>query len=178
MRRRANPRKDVLGFEGVYEIDGRSDVFRGSGDAPMRQSPNTHGYLHIVLYKDGVRTTRAIHILVCEAFHGPRPAPVTIDGKLRKFEVNHKNGDKLDNRPQNLEWLNTVEHSKHTLSNGLHLRQNEPIERGPSRTKLTARRARIIRALYTNGMTKHQLADRFEVSTRTIQRIVHEHAWV
>lgn len=54
-----------------------------------------------------------VHKLVCLAFHGPAP----VDGK--RYLVNHKNGNKLDNTPENLEWVTDVENTTHAYENGL-----------------------------------------------------------
>lgn len=54
------------------------------------------------------------HILVCTAFHGPRPTP--------KHQVDHINRDKWDNRPENLRWVTC--HENH-MNGKLHLQKLE-----------------------------------------------------
>jgi hypothetical protein len=49
-----------------------------------------------------------IHRLICEAFNGPPPTPSHV--------VNHKNGIKDDNRPNNLEWMTIGENTHHARS--------------------------------------------------------------
>jgi len=53
-----------------------------------------------------------IHSLVAELFHGARP-----DGLV----INHIDGDKLNNRPNNLEYCTIAENIKHAIQHGLHV---------------------------------------------------------
>lgn len=53
------------------------------------------GYPRINVYRAGRHSQHFVHVIVCEAFHGPRPPG---------HEVAHRNGDQLDARPANLEW--------------------------------------------------------------------------
>lgn len=54
---------------------------------------------------DGRLVSRRIHILVALAFLGPKPDPT--------LEVNHLDGDKLNNVPSNLEYITSYENEMH-----------------------------------------------------------------
>lgn len=56
---------------------------------------------------------KGVHYLVCIAFNGPPPN----DGK--KYEVNHIDGNKHNNVPNNLEWTTRSENTLHALKTGL-----------------------------------------------------------
>ena len=73
------------------------------------RSPNARcgGYLEVSI--NGRR--RDVHRLVAECFV-PRPA-----GEV--LEVNHKDGDKLNNRASNLEWVSHLENVRHAYRTGL-----------------------------------------------------------
>lgn len=58
--------------------------------------------------------TKFVHALVCEAFHGLRLSP--------KHEAAHWNGDKADNRPDNLRWATKVENAGDTNRLGRQVR--------------------------------------------------------
>lgn len=69
-----------------------------------------HGYRHVNVVDD-VRRTPSVHILVAEAFHGPRP-----EGQ----EVRHLNGIKLDCRASNLQWGTQSENVLDRVRHGTH----------------------------------------------------------
>lgn len=68
------------------------------------------GYESLVLCVQGKRMTRTVHKLIALTFL-PNP-----DGKKI---VNHKNGNKLDNRVENLEWVTLADNSAHSVESGL-----------------------------------------------------------
>lgn len=72
--------------------------------SPAQQNnPSTHGGLRPYLRDCG----QYCHTLMLITFHGPRPKPRLnpASGKIEEFEGDHKNGDKFNYRPDNLEWV-------------------------------------------------------------------------
>ena len=69
---------------------------------------NSHGYLQVSVGNPA--KCFVVHDLVARAFHGCR------DGKL---QVNHRDGDKDNNRPENLEYVTSTENNHHALGSGL-----------------------------------------------------------
>lgn len=93
----------------AYEISnyGRVRFLNGKIAKP---SLNQRGYSQIVLTICGERHGCRIHRLVGEAF---------IRNKFNLREINHKDGDKLNNHVSNLEWMSSEENSKHAYENNL-----------------------------------------------------------
>lgn len=52
-----------------------------------------------------------VHHLVARAFIGPRP---------HGYDINHRDGDKRNNRLENLEYCTRVENNRHARATGLH----------------------------------------------------------
>lgn len=65
-----------------------------------------NGYRQVGLYADGKNLYRLVHRLVMAEFSGAIPAGM---------EVNHKDGDKLNNRFDNLEYITHRENMAHAL---------------------------------------------------------------
>lgn len=68
------------------------------------------GYKRIRLYTNQTYKDYSVHRLVAEAF---------ISNLQNKPEVNHKDGNKLNNNVKNLEWVTRSENQKHSFKLGL-----------------------------------------------------------
>ena len=106
--------KDVVGFENYYEVSslGRVKTKRikqvrnsRSGwpytyelkEKQLRLFDTRGGYLRVNLCERPTKViSKYVHSLVAEAFIGPRPEGLNID---------HLNGYRKDNRPENLEYV-------------------------------------------------------------------------
>lgn len=72
---------------------------------------NKKGYKQVTLYDDnGNIKTMRVHKLVAEAF---------IENKDNLPQVNHKDGNKLNNVVSNLEWITNYDNMQHAIKNGL-----------------------------------------------------------
>ena len=69
------------------------------------------GYCYVVLQHKYHKKHLCIHRLVALAFIGYPPTP--------KHQCNHRNGQKLDNRPSNLEWVTHKQNAQHSYHLGL-----------------------------------------------------------
>ena len=115
--------KDVIGYEGLYEIsnfgrirskkrlvsyNGTYRLYNGKTLSPFISSS---GYYAIVLHKTRpIFKLNYIHRLVANAF-------LPNDNNLE--QVNHKDGNKLNNCVDNLEWCSRSENMKHAIRIGL-----------------------------------------------------------
>lgn len=93
-----------------YEVSNTGRIRRIGRDKDHSVSVNTRGYLKTDLYQNSVRSSARVHRLVAEAF---------IPNPEHKPEVNHKDGNKLNNTVDNLEWVTKKENCKHAWDTGL-----------------------------------------------------------
>ena len=79
-----------------------------AGDTSHRPCKTTllKGYWQISLCKNGKYVRRAVHRIMWEAFYGPIPG---------RFEINHKNLDRADNRLDNLELVTHQQNIQHAI---------------------------------------------------------------
>lgn len=70
------------------------------------------GYVRTCLKTNNERYNVYIHRLVAEAF---------IPNPEKKFQVNHKNFDRADNKVENLEWVTASENLQYTVDNGRYI---------------------------------------------------------
>ena len=115
--------KDVKGYEGSYQVSNLGRV-KGlarivphgrCGTCSIKEkvlTPGEHrqGYLMAFLARDRKRKRIYVHRLVAIAF---------LSNPFNKPTVNHKDGDKSNNKSTNLEWATRSENTIHAYATGL-----------------------------------------------------------
>lgn len=111
--------KPVVGYEGLYEVSDQGEVRRILKDGRTRPMKIYKGnkYHTVCLCKNGVGTTSNVHRLVAEAFIGKSE---------KKKEINHKDGNKHNNRADNLEWVTQRENLIHAMETLNHFPYGKP----------------------------------------------------
>ena len=131
-------------------------------------SKDTKGYLQVELKKDGKRKIKFIHRLVAEAF---------IENPQNKEQVNHKDGNKLNNYASNLEWVTCKENIHHAWENKL----NKPVVGEKHKNhKLTEEAVRYIKEHYkprNREFGARALAKKFNVSPYPVMQIIKGKGW-
>lgn len=113
--------RDIIGYEGLYQVSNIGNVktlyreYSPNGakrftEEKILKSSKHLGYLRVGLSCNGKFKTLLIHRLVALAF---------IPCVNNKLEVNHIDGDKSNNKINNLEWCNRNENLIHSFKNGL-----------------------------------------------------------
>lgn len=124
---------------------------------------NDRGYLLVNLYRDGRAKNFLVHRLIASAFLGVIP---------QGWQVNHLDGDKGNNRVENLEVVTQDENLKHAARTGL-LRVGE----ANHKAKLTEKEVVEIRRLRAEGVRVQEIAYRFNVSERAVYLASNRLTW-
>jgi len=116
--------KDIKNYEGYYQVSNKGKVrgvarlINGGGsqnkrfikEKVLKNHVKQNGYCQVRLTKDGISKDFLVHRLVAISFKG------TIEGSPH---VNHIDGNKQNNKLDNLEWCNTFENMQHAFDIGL-----------------------------------------------------------
>lgn len=100
---------NIKGYEGLYLISTQGRVISAPRNGTKNEwhflAPHfVRGYVQYQLVKDNAKKEYKAHRLVAEAF---------LSNPENKREVNHIDGDKSNNRVNNLEWATTSENQLH-----------------------------------------------------------------
>ena len=107
--------KEIKDTNGIYYVSNLGNVKKVGGKQFKRNETNlklfeiNSGYLIAKMYVNHKHIQKTVHRLVIETFLG----------KQKGMDVNHKNGNKHDNRLENLEWCTRKENMEHCVRNGL-----------------------------------------------------------
>lgn len=106
--------KDIEGYNGEYQVSnhGRIKSLKFGKERIIKLGYNMSGYVTGKISKSGIAVSKGMHRWVAETF---------IPNPDNKPEVNHKDGNKLNNNDWNLEWVTRGENMRHAVTNGLHV---------------------------------------------------------
>lgn len=108
--------KDIEGYEGLYQVSNLGNVKslprKGTQGGLLKPAIKWGGYYGVALTKNGRTKWFRINRLVLQAFK-PIQNP-------EKFEGDHINRNRLDNRLENLQWLTHGENTKKDWSKRVH----------------------------------------------------------
>ena len=102
--------KDIVGYEGLYQVSNIGRVKSIKRDKILKEQLNERGYLRVSLSKNGKHKTWRVHRLVMITFIG------YVEGK---DQVNHIDGDKTNNRLDNLEYVTPKENTNRAWKKGI-----------------------------------------------------------
>ena len=140
-----------------YIISSLGRVVNNESGELMKPHVTKKGYLSVSLWIDGKSYGKQVHRLVAKAF---------IPNPHQRKQVNHINGNKQDNRIENLEWVTNKQNSVHATKNGL------------CHSKLTDDQVKAIcKLLMENKLSYKEIAKKVNVSQELIGCIYRKQIW-
>lgn len=133
--------------------------------AVLKPAIDKRGYSRVGLVVDGRLITKKVHRLIAEVF---------IPNTENKPQVNHVDGNKSNNRVDNLEWVTQSENKRHSFLLGLEDNNgsNNPF------SKLNESDVIEIRRAYdSKEMSNRELSNKYSVHISTIRKIGRRKVW-
>jgi len=154
--------KQITGFE-QFEVSNYGEIRNIKTYKIRKPFIDKPKYTVITLYEvGGINKSKRVHRLVAEAFV-PNPE--------NKDQVNHIDGNRLNNRADNLEWVTRAENVSHAVKNNLYAQGEDT-----NKAKLTEDDVNTIRAI-GKVFTQKELAKDYGVTPKTIGRIIRGESW-
>lgn len=162
--------KDIPGYDSYYQVS-NTGIVRSLDRKVMKVNRgvlkqvfysgriksfcvSTWGYKQVTFSKNSIKKHPYIHVLVAMAFIGEIP---------NGFEVNHIDGNKLNNNVDNLEIVDRSENIKHAYRTGLMKSNIKNV------IKVNAQQA--IEIFNNNTSTINQLSKKYNISETHVYRI-------
>ena len=161
----------------VKGIDRKDSMGRPVKGVVLKPNMSNSGYEQVGLSLNGIKTKFYVHRLVAKAF---------ISNPNNKPCINHLDGDKRNNKVNNLEWTTQSENHKHAFKNGLRKitkSQKNAISKANrgfnnKHSKLTNKQVLEIRKLYkSEDLTTKEIADLYNITFSNVAQIVRRETW-
>lgn len=167
----------ISGFGNAYSVSTMGNVQRTSpkllrhrkcdpwlnfSPTPCSQSKNPGGYMQVRIGPAGAQKTVSVHKLVAVTF---------IQNPNGFMEINHIDGNKENNRVDNLEWTTRSKNLKHAVSMGL-----LSIARGEEHANAKLDNAAVLK-IRNSGIPAKELAASLGVSLSLIYLVKQRKIW-
>ena len=125
--------KEIPGYESLYEASSFGRIRTCNGKTTFTEwhgirvwksrilknktkTPDDSGF-KVSLWKNGEAKTWLVHRLCALTFLG-EPQNIELKSTGERMTVNHKDGNRLNNNIENLEWLTLADNIRHAFDNG------------------------------------------------------------
>lgn len=152
--------KEINGYDN-YLVSNFGNIKSIKRNLILKQYTLKNGYQSITLCQLGEKRTLSIHRLVCQSF---------LLNPENKEQVNHIDGNKLNNNITNLEWCTHSENQLHSIKSGL--RTTNGIKN--SQSKLTEES--VLKILNDKRLYK-EISIEYNISIPTISDIKRGYSW-
>jgi len=119
--------EDIIGFEGLYQINRNGEVYSIKRKLLMKPTINSHGYLTLGLRKNNKYNYKKIHLLLANQF---------IENPNNYDLIDHIDKIKTNNNLENLRW---IDYSGNNRNRAKYKNNNYPIGVRKNGNKFTAR---------------------------------------
>lgn len=151
--------KDIKGFRELYQISNLGRIRRKDTRKVLKLLTLSKGYRGIRLYENTkVAKTKKIHRLVAEYFI---PNPLNLE------QVNHKDGNKNNNKVDNLEWCSNDYNMNHAIKSNLILKGEKRFS-----SKCNEESLLLLQELIDCGFTIKQLSLIYMISKNSMKNII------
>ena len=136
----------ILNYQNKYAVSNFGRIYSNKSKKILKLIHRPDGYISVSLWDHGKGKHFLVHVLVCEAFHGPKPGP--------EYEVRHfPDQTKSNNNANNLQW------STHLINE----QDKEYV--------LNDKQVIEIKKCLLNGETYKQISKKFNVIRMTVSQI-------
>lgn len=172
--------KPIVGYEGLYEVSSKGSIRRVDATVPVTRNGKSFvinrrghimkpctskrtGYMLVQLSAFGKVSCKSVHVLVCEAFHGPRPIG---------FDCAHLDGTRTNNASDNLSWVSKSENQSHRVMHGTDNRGENAYQ-----AKLNEQMVLEVRRLKAAGKPIRQIATDMGITYHSAYDAASRRSW-
>lgn len=156
--------KPLKDFEEYYEVSSKGKIRRLRGKILSIKALSS-GYPCFSICINGKQITQRVHVAVAKTFLN--------ETYKEGFVVNHKDGNKLNNNIENLEWISVYKNNKHSINTGLKGYKATPIIQFDEKGNFIKEFKSQVEAEKTTGICRKQINN----CLKNKQKSAHKFMW-